>query len=72
VFFTGDVISRAEGVLLFGYHLACTVYLVLAASQHDALSGFSAVMLYFVIPLTAAGLAFTAWNQVRRAGGSVR
>jgi len=68
VFFTGGVISRAEGTLLFGYYLAYTLFLVLAASQHDALAGFSAGMLYFVVPLTVAGLAFTAWNQFRRAG----
>jgi cation:H+ antiporter len=52
IFFTGGVISRQEGVLLLGYYVAYTLYLVLAASHHDALPEFSAVMLYFVIPLT--------------------
>jgi len=65
IFFTGGSISRAEGALLFGFYLAYTLYLVLAASQHDALGGFSAVMLYFVIPLTAIGLVFTASSQWR-------
>lgn len=65
IFFTGGVISRAEGALLVGYYMAYTAYLVLAASHHDALAGFSAVMLYFVIPLTVASLAFVAWNEFR-------
>lgn len=63
IFFTGGAISRAEGALLVGYYLAYTLYLVLAASHHDALAGFTAVMLYFVIPLTAASLLFVAWNE---------
>jgi len=53
IFFTGGVISRQEGMLLLGYYVAYTLYLILAASDHDALPEFSAVMLYFVIPLTA-------------------
>ena len=52
IFFTGGVISRQEGALLLGYYVAYTLYLVLAASHHDVLPEFSAVMLYFVIPLT--------------------
>jgi len=52
IFFTGGVISRQEGALLLGYYVAYTLYLILAASHHDALAEFSAVMLYFVIPIT--------------------
>lgn len=65
IFFTGGVISRTEGALLVGFYAAYTAYLVLAASHHDALAGFTAVMLYFVIPLTVASLAFVAWNEFR-------
>lgn len=70
IFFTGGVISRTEGALLVGYYVAYTTYLVLAASHHDALTGFTAVMLYFVIPLTVASLIFVALNELR--GGSRR
>jgi len=56
IFFTDGVISRWEGVLLLGYYLAYTLYLILAASHHDALPRFSAVMLYFAIPLTIVAL----------------
>ena len=66
IFFTGGVISRLEGGVLLGFYIAYTVYLVLAASQHDALPGFSAVMLYFVIPLTVVTIFFVTLQEIRR------
>lgn len=65
IFFTGGVISRREGVLLLGYYAAYTLYLILAASHHDALPGFSAVMLYFVIPMTFVTMAIVAVRETR-------
>jgi cation:H+ antiporter len=65
IFFTGGVISRQEGGLLLGYYVAYTLYLVLAASHHDALPRFSAVMLYFVIPLTMVTLVIVALREIR-------
>jgi len=65
IFFTGGVISRKEGLLLLGYYVAYTLYLVLAASHHDALPQFSVVMLYFVMPLTAVTLFFVVLRQIR-------
>jgi cation:H+ antiporter len=65
IFFTGSVISRQEGALLLGYYVAYTLYLILAASHHDSLPGFSAVMLYFVIPLTAVTLIIVALREIR-------
>lgn len=56
IFFTGGIISRWEGVVFMGYYVAYTLYLVLAASQHDALSVFSTTMLWFVIPITVLTL----------------
>ncbi len=64
IFFTGGIISRREGVLLLGYYVAYTLYLVLAATQHDALSQFSSVMLYFVIPLTVATVIIIAVREI--------
>jgi cation:H+ antiporter len=66
IFFTGGVISRAEGVVLLAYYLAYTLYLILAANQHDALVPFSAIMLYFVIPLTALTLFVVTLQAVRK------
>lgn len=53
IFFTGHSISRWEGAVFLGYYVAYVAYVVLAAQQHDALPAFSAVMEWFVLPLTA-------------------
>ena len=66
IFFTGGVISRQEGALLLGYYVVYTLYLILAAAHHDALSRFSAAMLYFVIPLTVVTLTIVAVREIRR------
>lgn len=66
IFFSGGRISRAEGALLLGYYVAYTLYLILAAAQHDTLPRFSAVMFYFVIPLTLFTLLVIAFRQFRR------
>ena len=49
--FTGFVIARWEGGLFVALYVSYTAYLVLAATQHDALEGFTDVMLWFVLPL---------------------
>jgi cation:H+ antiporter len=56
IFFTGMSIARWEGALFLGYYVAYTTYLVLAATQHDALPAFSTAMLVAVLPLTAVTL----------------
>lgn len=56
IFFTGQVVARWEGGLFLGYYGAYTVYLLLATTQHDALSTFSTAMWAFVLPLTALTL----------------
>jgi cation:H+ antiporter len=66
IFYTGGVISRLEGALFLGYYGAYTLYLIMAASYHDALPSFNAAMLYFVIPLTALTLAIIAMRELRR------
>jgi len=65
IFFTGGLISRREGGLLLGYYVAYTTYVVLAASHHDALPGFSAAMLYVVIPLTLVAVVLVALREIR-------
>jgi len=56
VFFTGMSIARWEGGLFLAYYVVYTAYLVLDATQHDALPAFSSVMGLFVLPLTAVTL----------------
>jgi cation:H+ antiporter len=72
IFFTGHLIARWEGVLFLGLYGAYTVYVLLAAQDHDALEPFSAVMLYSVLPVIALTLALVAWREwrARRAGAN--
>ncbi len=56
IFYTGNRISRWEGMLFISYYVAYTAYLGLNAINHDQLHLFSDVMLLFVIPLTVITL----------------
>jgi cation:H+ antiporter len=78
IFFTGHCIQRWEGALFLGYYVAYTAYLLLAASDHDALPVFSRMMMGFVLPLTAITLAVVTLRALherarrRRAAGAAR
>jgi cation:H+ antiporter len=56
IFVNRGAILRWEGGVFLGYYAAYTAYLLLAATNHALLGAFSAVMLAFVIPLTALTL----------------
>jgi cation:H+ antiporter len=56
IFYTGNRISRWEGLLFISYYVAYTAYLGLDALGHEKLGIFSNVMLLFVIPLTVITL----------------
>lgn len=62
VFISGREIARWEGMVLLGYYIAYTSYLILAAQNHDALPVFSMAMLIFVLPLTVVALAASIWS----------
>ncbi|WNB86486.1 calcium/sodium antiporter [Cellulomonas sp. ATA003] len=69
VAFTGFAVARWEGALFVALYLAYTGYVVLAATAHDALAGFTAVMAWFVLPLVAVTLiAFTSYEVGLRTG----
>ena len=71
VFFTGMSIARWEGALFLFYYVAYTAYLILAATQHDALPAFSGVMATFVLPLTVVTLLVLgahAFYRLQRGG----
>lgn len=72
IFFTGGVINRAEGAVFLGYYVAYTAYLILAATQHDALPEFSMVLLYFALPLTALTLVVVSIQEIRRRKGELQ
>lgn len=69
IFFTGHLIARWEGALFVALYAAYTIFLILAARQHDALDTFSAAMTYAVLPLVSLTLAIFAAREwrVRRA-----
>jgi cation:H+ antiporter len=58
--FTGYGIARWEGGLFVAYYAAYTLFLLLDATTHDALPEYSALMLTFVVPLTALTLMLLA------------
>jgi len=62
--FTGFIVARWEGALFVLLYLAYTLYLVLGSTQHDAASGFTAVMAWFVLPLVVVTLiAVTSYEM---------
>jgi cation:H+ antiporter len=65
IFFTGYQIARWEGGVFVAYYAAYTSYLILNATQHAALPGYSSVMLLFVLPLTAITLAVISVRELR-------
>jgi cation:H+ antiporter len=66
IFFTNGMIARWEGALLVAYYVAYTLYLILAATRHDALPVYGATMVYFVIPLTVLTLLLITVRAIRR------
>ena len=67
--FTGFAVARWEGALFVALYVAYTGYVVLAATEHDALEGFTWTMAWFVLPLVALTLAvFTAYEIGLRRG----
>jgi cation:H+ antiporter len=64
VFFTGHRVDRWEGLLFVAYYAAYTLYLFLAAAEHDALPLLNTTMLLFALPLTIATLVVVMTRQV--------
>lgn len=54
--FTGFIVARWEGSLFVALYIAYLLFVVLAATEHDAAAGFTTVMLWFVLPLVAMTL----------------
>ncbi|MEO0407730.1 MAG: calcium/sodium antiporter [Cyanobacteria bacterium P01_A01_bin.135] len=66
IFFSDNVISRWEGWMFLAYYAAYTTYLILKATDHDALPMFSFMLIGFVIPLTAITLVTIAYRSRRK------
>ncbi len=67
IFFTGGLISRWEGALFLLYYAAYTAQLTLEALQHPSYRTLVAVMVEFVMPLTAVTLVIGVYRHFRRA-----
>lgn len=65
ILFTGNLIARWEGLLLLGYYVAYTTYLVLEATRSDWSRTVANVMLVYVIPLTVLTLLVGLARAVR-------
>ncbi|MCU0566106.1 MAG: calcium/sodium antiporter [Oculatellaceae cyanobacterium Prado106] len=65
IFFTGNKISRREGILFTLYYIAYTVYLILYSTNHDTLPWFNLAMLWFVIPITIVTLITISWRAIQ-------
>lgn len=68
IFLTGHSIARWEGALFLFFYGVYTTYLVLAATQHDALPVFSVVLWFVVLPLTVVTLGVSVAHHVRARG----
>ena len=66
VFFDGYRIDRWNGALFLALYAGYIAYLVLAGTQHDALAGYSTIMVLFVLPLVAFTLVLLAVQTWRR------
>lgn len=62
---TGMRIARWEGGLFLAYYAAYLTYLLLDATEHDALPAFSTALLVFALPLTSVTLFLLAGHQLR-------
>lgn len=56
---------RWEAMLFLSYYLACTLYLILASTQHRTLPLFSMVMVVFVMPITLLTPSIITWQAIR-------
>jgi cation:H+ antiporter len=66
IFFVRYRMGRWEGALFLSYYLFYTLYLILAASEHDALPAFGVIMLWGVIPLTLGTVGLVLGREVLR------
>lgn len=65
IFITGREIGRWKGVVMLVYYIAYTAYLILASQAPQALSKFSGLMWYGVVPLTVIALGVSVFLHTR-------
>ncbi|WP_291861360.1 calcium/sodium antiporter [Bradyrhizobium sp.] len=65
IFFTGNLIARWEGAVFLALYVGYTVYLAMAAQQHDALSTYGLVLGTIVLPLCVLTVVVITWREWR-------
>ena len=66
IIITGFTVERWEGALFIALYLAYLAYLVLDATGHQALTGFTRTMVLFVLPLVVVGLIATLVYELKQ------
>ncbi|MGB7979707.1 MAG: calcium/sodium antiporter [Candidatus Nanopelagicales bacterium] len=66
IVFTGFTVQRWEGALFVALYVAYATYLVLNATGHQALTGFTQTMVFFVLPLIVVTLITTLVHDLHR------
>lgn len=66
ILFTGYRIDRWEGVVFLLAYAAYVGCLILETPRHDAISGFTSIMVWFALPLTSVGLAMSIAHNIRK------
>lgn len=70
ILFTGLEIRRWEGCVLLAGYAGYVLYLILDASGHDALRGFTFVCLWFALPLAGLGIGVSLVGAIRSRGST--
>jgi cation:H+ antiporter len=65
IFFTGRLIARWEGWVFLAYYAAYTAFLILDASEHDALHDFNYFMIWFAAPITLLTIGVSIFRELR-------
>jgi cation:H+ antiporter len=65
IFFTGNLITRWEGVVFTLYYVAYATYLILDSAKHDSLPILSNALMFFVIPITVLTLVIVTLREIR-------
>jgi len=65
IVFTGHEIRRWEGALLLAGYGVYVGYIVLDSTGHDAISGYSAIVLWFVLPFAFIGVLASVLGSLR-------
>ena len=64
--FTGFTVQRWEGALFVALYAGYVTYLVLNATGHQGLSGFTQTMVLFVLPLAAMAVITSLIHDLHR------